>query len=78
MKLATFTHAEETRLGVVRGEEIVDLKAVAPDLPTEMCDLLAAASPSHSDYYQRRPYLTTLTTFDQFIPTNQKRFSNNH
>ncbi len=42
MKLATFTHAEETRIGVLKGGEMIDLKAVAPDLPTEMCALLAA------------------------------------
>lgn len=44
MKLATFTHAGETRLGVVKGEAVIDLKAVAPDLPTEMCDFLAAGA----------------------------------
>ncbi|TDJ03291.1 MAG: 5-carboxymethyl-2-hydroxymuconate isomerase, partial [Deltaproteobacteria bacterium] len=44
MKLATFTHAGETRLGVVKGEAVIDLKAVAPDLPTEMCNFLAAGA----------------------------------
>jgi 2-keto-4-pentenoate hydratase/2-oxohepta-3-ene-1,7-dioic acid hydratase in catechol pathway len=42
MKLATFTHAGSTRVGVVRGDEIVDLAAAAPDLPTEMVALLEA------------------------------------
>ncbi len=44
MKLATFTHAGETRLGVVKGEAVIDLKEVAPDLPTEMCNFLAAGA----------------------------------
>ena len=42
MKLATFTHAGSTRVGVVEGDQVVDLAAAAPDLPTEMTALLAA------------------------------------
>jgi 2-keto-4-pentenoate hydratase/2-oxohepta-3-ene-1,7-dioic acid hydratase in catechol pathway len=42
MKLATFTHVGSTRIGVVEGDEILDLAAVAPELPREMCALLAA------------------------------------
>lgn len=44
MKLATFTQAGATRIGVVDGEAIVDLSAAAPDLPTEMCAFLAAGA----------------------------------
>ena len=44
MKLATFTQAAATRIGVVDGEAIVDLSAAAPDLPTEMCAFLAAGA----------------------------------
>ena len=44
MKLATFTQAGTTRIGVVDGETIVDLSAAAPDLPTEMCAFLAAGT----------------------------------
>jgi 2-keto-4-pentenoate hydratase/2-oxohepta-3-ene-1,7-dioic acid hydratase in catechol pathway len=40
MKLATFTHEGMTRIGVVKGDEIVDLAAAAPDLPREMVGLL--------------------------------------
>ena len=36
MKLATFTHAGSTRIGVVDADEVVDLSAAAPDLPREM------------------------------------------
>jgi 2-keto-4-pentenoate hydratase/2-oxohepta-3-ene-1,7-dioic acid hydratase in catechol pathway len=41
MKLATFTHAGSTRIGVVRGEELVDLSAAAPDLPRDLIGFLA-------------------------------------
>ncbi len=40
MKLATFTHEGMTRIGVVKGDEIVDLAAAAPDLPRDMVGLL--------------------------------------
>lgn len=44
MKLATFTQAGTTRIGVVDGDAIVDLSAAAPNLPTEMCAFLAAGT----------------------------------
>ena len=42
MKLATFTHSGVTRIGVLDGEQIIDLAAAASELPTEMCAFLAA------------------------------------
>ncbi len=42
MKLATFTHDGSTRIGVVDGDEVVDLAAAAPDLPREMVGFLEA------------------------------------
>ncbi len=42
MKLATFTQAGSTRIGVVRGEEIIDLSAAAPELPRDLIGFLAA------------------------------------
>ena len=42
MKLATFTHDGSTRLGLVVGDEMVDLAAAAPDLPGEMIAFLEA------------------------------------
>jgi len=42
MKLATFTQAGSTRIGVVRGEEVVDLSTAAPELPRDMIGFLAA------------------------------------
>ena len=44
MKLATFTHARSTRIGVVVGDEVVDLSTAAPHLPTEMKAFLAAGA----------------------------------
>jgi len=42
MKLVTFDHGGTTRVGVADGEEVVDLSAAAPDLPTEMIAFLEA------------------------------------
>jgi 2-keto-4-pentenoate hydratase/2-oxohepta-3-ene-1,7-dioic acid hydratase in catechol pathway len=42
MRLATFTQAGSTRIGVVVGDEVVDLAAAAPGLPREMEPFLAA------------------------------------
>ncbi len=42
MKLCTFTHARNTRIGVVVGELVIDLPAVVPGLPADMIGFLAA------------------------------------
>ena len=42
MKLVTFTHQGSTRIGVARGDAVVDLRAAAPDLPSEMVAFLEA------------------------------------
>jgi 2-keto-4-pentenoate hydratase/2-oxohepta-3-ene-1,7-dioic acid hydratase in catechol pathway len=42
MKLATFNHTAGTGVGVVVGDEIVDLAATSLGLPQEMTELLAA------------------------------------
>lgn len=41
MKLATFTHAGSTRIGVVREDELIDLAAAAPELPRDLIGFLA-------------------------------------
>jgi 2-keto-4-pentenoate hydratase/2-oxohepta-3-ene-1,7-dioic acid hydratase in catechol pathway len=46
VKLATFDEGGRQRIGVVDAEEIVDLGAVAPDLPVEMKAFLAAGAPA--------------------------------
>jgi 2-keto-4-pentenoate hydratase/2-oxohepta-3-ene-1,7-dioic acid hydratase in catechol pathway len=42
MRLITFTNAEKTRIGILDGEQVIDLEASAPELPGEMCAFLAA------------------------------------
>ena len=42
MRLVTFSEGGTTRIGVLDGEEIVDLRAAAPDLPGEMVAFLEA------------------------------------
>ena len=44
MKLVTFTHAGATRIGVVVGENVVDLSVAAPKLPQDMLAFLEAGS----------------------------------
>ena len=44
MKLATFTHDGSTRIGMVTGDEIVDLATAAPSLPREMVAFLAGGA----------------------------------
>jgi 2-keto-4-pentenoate hydratase/2-oxohepta-3-ene-1,7-dioic acid hydratase in catechol pathway len=46
MKLATFTHGDRTRVGVVTGDEMLDLAAATPALPTEMRAFLDAGAPA--------------------------------
>lgn len=41
MRLATFTDGRGSRIGVVEGSEVIDVGAVAPDLPMDMTALLA-------------------------------------
>ncbi len=44
MKLATFTHGGNTRIGVVADDSMVDLSAAAPELPREMVAFLEAGA----------------------------------
>ena len=46
MKLATFTQDGSSRVGVVIGNEVVDLAAADASLPTEMSAFLAAGQPA--------------------------------
>jgi len=44
MRLATFSHAGATRIGVLADDDVVDLAAAAPELPREMVPFLAAGT----------------------------------
>jgi len=46
LKIARFTHAASTRIGIVLGDSIVDLAVQAPELPRDMIALLAAGAPA--------------------------------
>jgi len=46
MKLATFTHENATRIGIVEGDEVVDLAAAAPKLPQDMLSFIEAGEPA--------------------------------
>jgi len=46
MRLCTFEQQSETRIGAAIEDELVDLATAAPDLPREMCALLAAGEPA--------------------------------
>ena len=46
MKLATFSHAGATRIGMIVDEQMLDLAAAAPELPREMTAFLAAGAPA--------------------------------
>jgi 2-keto-4-pentenoate hydratase/2-oxohepta-3-ene-1,7-dioic acid hydratase in catechol pathway len=48
VKLATFEEGGRLRIGVVDGDEIVDLAAAAPELPLEMKAFLAAGDPARA------------------------------
>ncbi len=42
MRFVTFSRGEETRLGVVAGDHVLDLNLADPDLPSDMVTFLAA------------------------------------
>ena len=44
MKLVTFTHQGSTRIGVAVGYTVVDVTAMAPEIPGEMIAFLAAGN----------------------------------
>jgi 2-keto-4-pentenoate hydratase/2-oxohepta-3-ene-1,7-dioic acid hydratase in catechol pathway len=46
MKLATFTHLDRRRIGVVVDDGVVDLTEAAPSLPSEMVAFLEAGEPA--------------------------------
>ena len=46
MRLITFSHDGATRIGLLEEDEVVDLQAAVPDLPTEMVRFLEAGEPA--------------------------------
>jgi len=46
VRLATFTHAGSTRIGIVVGEDVIDLRDAEPGLPAAMEEFLALGPPA--------------------------------
>ena len=46
MKLITFTNRGSTRIGLLAGDDVVDLQAAAPGVPSEMVAFLEAGEPA--------------------------------
>ena len=46
MRLITFSHDGATRIGLLEEDEVIDLQAAVPDLPTEMVRFLEAGEPA--------------------------------
>jgi 2-keto-4-pentenoate hydratase/2-oxohepta-3-ene-1,7-dioic acid hydratase in catechol pathway len=44
MRLVTFTHSGASRIGIIDGDDIVDLSVAAPDLPREMAAFLGGGA----------------------------------
>ena len=42
MRLISFTESSNTRIGLLKGEHIIDLSQVAPSLPSDMLSFLEA------------------------------------
>ena len=45
MRLSTYRSGDESRVGIIDGEDIVDLASIAPDLPRSLKGLIAAGIP---------------------------------
>ena len=42
MRLISFTESSNTRIGLLKGDHIIDLSQVAPSLPSDMLSFLEA------------------------------------
>lgn len=47
MQLVTFRHANRDRIGALEGDQVADLTAAEPNLPTDMVELIAGWSLDH-------------------------------
>ena len=53
MKLITFTESSRTRIGLLQGEQVVDLSQVAPTLPDDMLTLLQSGATAMTEAAKR-------------------------
>lgn len=73
MRLVTFNEQGKSRIGILRGDEIVDLSAVAADLPTDMLALLEAGDAAMDAVRSHLDAPTSLKVSDVTLESPVKR-----
>lgn len=73
MKLITFTESSRTRIGLLQGEQIVDLSQVAPALPDDMLTLLEAGDTALQEAAKHADAATHFAAVDVVIEAPMRR-----
>ena len=73
MKLITFTESSRTRIGLLQGEQVVDLSQVAPTLPDDMLTLLQSGATAMTEAAKHQQGRTHFAVADVVIEAPIKR-----
>lgn len=73
MKLITFTESSRTRIGLLQGEQIVDLSQAAPALPDDMLTLLEAGDTDLQEAAKHADAATHFAAADVVIEAPMRR-----
>ena len=73
MKLITFTESSRTRIGLLQGEQIVDLSQAAPALPDDMLTLLEAGDTALQEVAKHADAATHFAAADVVIEAPMRR-----
>ena len=73
MKLITFTESSRTRIGLLQGEQIVDLSQAAPALPDDMLTLLEAGDTALQEAAKHVDAATHFAAVDVVIEAPMRR-----
>ena len=73
MKLITFTESSRTRIGLLQGEQVVDLSQVAPTLPDDMLTLLQSGATAMTEAAKHQQGPTHFAVADVVIEAPIKR-----
>ena len=73
MKLITFTESSRTRIGLLQGEQIVDLSRTAPALPDDMVTLLEAGDTALQEVAKHADAATHFAAADVVIEAPIRR-----
>lgn len=73
MKLITFTESSRTRIGLLQGEQIVDLSQAAPALPDDMLTLLEAGDTALQEVAKHVDAATHFAAADVVIEAPMRR-----